>query len=531
MKSKRLPLGADSNLFAAANLGRRGFVRAAAALSLLPMLPRAASGAVLKNITFRDYPFSLGVASGDPVPDGVVLWTRLAPDPLHGGGMPPDNVEVRYEVATDPMMKKVVARGTEIASSDFAHSVHVEVSGLEPNRPYWYRFKAGDEVSPIGRTKTAPALDSNPECLKFAFASCQHYESGFFNAYYHMADDDLDLVVHLGDYIYEGAGKGGAIRKHSSLEIDSLDDYRNRHAQYKTDPDMQAAHAAFPWLVTWDDHEFDNNYANEISEQTHVEPAAFLLRRANAYQAYYEHMPLRRSSIPNGPFMQIYRGCSWGQLADFSVLDTRQYRSDQPCGDRDTEPCEGSFADSQTMLGQEQEKWLNDRLKSSPSTWNILAQQVMMARVDRRPGPEVAYSMDQWPGYEVPRRRLMQYLHDSKVSNPIVLTGDIHCNWANELKIDYDDPKSPTVANEFVGTSLSSGGDGDDGKDRRESQMSENPFVKYYNAERGYVRCELTQKQWQTDYKIVPYVTRKGSPLVTRASFVVEEGTPGLHEA
>lgn len=526
-----LPLNSDKNLFATASLGRRGFVRAAAALAIAPLLRQPAYGVVLSNMTFRNYPFSLGVASGDPLPDGFVLWTRLAPEPLHGGGMPDENVEVTWQVATDQSMKNVVARGSEIATPKFAHSVHVEVSGLEPGRPYWYRFKAASEVSPIGRTRTAPAIDSNPERLRFAFASCQHYESGFFNGYYHMAGDDLDLVVHLGDYIYEGSAVSGAVRKHVGLEIQSLDDYRNRHAQYKTDTDLQAAHAAFPWLVTWDDHEFDNNCAGDISEQTHVEPAEFLLRRANAYQAYYEHMPLRVSSIPNGPLMQIYRGCSWGRLADFSVLDTRQYRSDQPCEDGNKEQCEGALSDKQTMLGQEQEAWLNERLASSPATWNILAQQVMMARADRKAGEEVAYSMDQWPGYEVPRRRLMQFLHDQKISNPIVLTGDIHTNWANELKVDFDDANSPTVANEFVGTSMSSGGDGSEKRPGSDEILSENPFVKFYNSERGYVRCEVTRDQWQSDYQVLPYVSRKGAPLITRASFVVEQGKPGMERA
>jgi alkaline phosphatase D len=525
------PLRADRDLFKTAALGRRGFFRAATALTVLPMLNRPAMGAVLRDVNFKDYPFSLGVASGDPVPDGFVLWTRLAPEPLHGGGMPTDSVEVSWQIANDASMKNVIKRGVEIATPELAHSVHVEVSGLEPGRPYWYRFKAGSEVSPIGRTRTAPALQSTPERLRFAFVSCQHYESGFFNGYYHMAGDELDLVVHLGDYIYEGAAVSGAVRKHVGEEIHSLDDYRNRHAQYKTDPDLQASHAAFPWLVTWDDHEFDNNCAGDISEQPNVSAADFLLRRASAYQAYYEHMPLRKSSIPSGPLMQIYRGCSWGRLADFSVLDTRQYRSDQPCGDRNTAPCKESLSESQTMLGIEQEAWLNERLSKSPATWNILAQQVMMARADRKSGPEIAYSMDQWPGYEVPRRRLMQTLHDQKVANPIVLTGDIHTNWANELKIDFDDAKSPTVACEFVCTSMSSGGDGSQKRSASDEMLSENPFVKFYNSERGYVRCEVTADQWRSDYQIVPYVSRKGAPLITRASFVVESGKPGIEPA
>ncbi|MGV3483805.1 MAG: alkaline phosphatase D family protein [Planctomycetaceae bacterium] len=527
----RSALPISPRLLSEARRGRRHFLRAAAALSLVPWVQTPALGVVLSNYSFRDYPFSLGVASGDPLSDGVVLWTRLAPDPLHGGGMPAENIEVSWQVASDPAMKQVVARGVEVATPQFAHSVHAEVSGLEPGRTYWYRFKAGNDVSPIGRTKTAPATDASVDRLRFAFASCQHFESGYFNAYYHMAGEDLDLVVHLGDYIYEGAAVSGAVRKHIGPEIETLDDYRTRYALYKSDTDLQAAHAAFAWLVSWDDHEFDNNCAGDISEKSDVDPAAFLVRRASAYQAYYEHMPLRRSSLPNGPLMQIYRGCSWGRLAEFNVLDTRQYRSDQPCGDRNTAPCSESLSDKQTMLGAEQEQWLHDRLSRSPATWNILAQQVMMARADRKAGEDIAYSMDQWPGYEVPRRRLMQFLHDQRIANPVVLTGDIHSNWANELNIDYDDQASPTVASEFVGTSITSGGDGWQRRAGSDAILAENPFVKFYNGERGYVRCEVTPQRWQTDYQVVPFVSRKGAPQITRASFVVEQGSPGVNPA
>ncbi len=531
MARRSVPSLITTDLLRSAAQGRRQFLRAASSLSLLPLLRTAAHAATTPRPVFKDYPFTLGVASGDPAPDGFVLWTRLAPDPLHGGGLGDQSIEVRWQVAHDDKMKKIVQSGTHIASPALGHSVHVEVSGLEPGRQYFYRFAAGDELSPIGRTRTAPAIGSTPDRLRFAFASCQHFEAGFFNAYYHMAGDDLDLVVHLGDYIYEGAAAHGAIRKHVGLEIESLDDYRNRHAQYKTDIDLQAAHAACPWIVTWDDHEFDNNCAGDISEQPEVNPAQFLIRRAASYQAYYEHMPLRATSIPQGPFMQLYRGIAWGQLAYFAALDTRQYRSDQPCGDRNTAPCEQTFAKNATMLGDAQEQWLLESLKQSQAVWNVLAQQVMMARADRQAGSEVAYSMDQWPGYEVPRRRLMQSLHDLQVANPVVLTGDIHTNWANELKVDYNDAKSPTIANEFVCTSISSGGDGGEKQDLQASLKSENPFVKFYNAERGYVRCEVTPNQWRSDYQVVPVVTRRGSPLVTRASFHVTAGQAGMEQA
>jgi alkaline phosphatase D len=346
-----------------------------------------------------------------------------------------------------------------------------------------------------------------------------------------MRQEDLDLVVHLGDYIYEGAARNGQVRKHNSREIDSLDDYRNRHALYKADAALQAMHQAAPWLVSWDDHEVDNNYANDVSEQPGVEREAFLQRRARAYQAYFEHMPLRRSSLPQGPDMQIYRRVPFGRLAEFFVLDTRQYRTDQPCGDGRKEPCDAVYDPRATLLGDRQEKWLVDGLSGSAGRWNVLAQQVMMARVDRGPGDKTAYSMDQWPGYEANRRRVLKAILDRGVSNPLVLTGDIHSNWANDLIADFDDLDSRIVASEFVGTSITSGGDGRDEPKYLADMLGENPFVKYHNTQRGYVTCELTPAQCRADYRVVEYVSRPGAPVATRASFVVENGKPGLQQA
>jgi alkaline phosphatase D len=345
-----------------------------------------------------------------------------------------------------------------------------------------------------------------------------------------MADESLDLVVHVGDYIYENAGRPTQVRTHVGGELMSLEDYRNRHAQYKTDPHLQATHAAFPWIVTWDDHEVDNNYAGSISEEPGVAAADLLRRRAAAYQAYYEHMPLRRTALPQGPDMLLYRQVPYGRLLDFTVLDTRQYRTDQPCGDGNKPPCDGVFDPQATLLGAQQERWLLDAWQRSPAVWNCVAQQVMMARVDRRPGEEIAWSTDQWAGYDAVRKRLLQHLAERRVSNPIVLTGDIHTNWVNDLKVDFDQTDSPTVATEFVGTSISSGGDGTPTRRDTASVMAENPFVKFYNAERGYVRCEVTAERWTSDYRVVPFVTREGAPCLTRASFVVEKDRPGAQQ-
>ena len=510
-----------------ADWNRRTFLLTGTCLPLVPLLEDRAEGIVLQRAAMPDYPFQLGVASGDPAPDGFVIWTRLAPRPTEGGGMPAENLRVQWQVYADEGLTKVVRQGSSVATPALAHSVHVEVHGLEPNRWYWYRFKVGNDTSQVGRSRTMPAHDSMPDKLRFAFASCQHFEYGYFTVLEHLAQAELDLVVHLGDYIYEYAGADNRVRKHTGPEITELVHYRNRLAQYHTDPHLQAAHANFPWLVTWDDHEFDNNYANMISEEPGVAVDAFLIRRANAYQAYYEHMPLRRRSVPRGPDMKLYRGVQFGRLADFDVLDTRQYRTDQPGGDGNKPLGDDAFDPAATLLGSRQEKWLTRRLRHSPCRWNILAQQVMMARVDRTPGEAANFSMDQWPGYDLSRTRLIRFLADQRISNPVVLTGDIHKNWVNDLKIDFDKPDEATVATEFVGTSITSGGDGPEETADHDGVMADNPFVKFYNAERGYVQCTLTPGQWRSDFQVVPYVTRPGAPLMTRASFVVESDRPG----
>jgi alkaline phosphatase D len=509
-------------------MNRRSFIVATSSLAAAALWSAHAFGATKRQPTFSNYPFQLGVASGDPASDGVVLWTRLAPKPVEGGGMLPEPVEVSWQVCDDEAMTKVVQKGTTIATPDWAHSVHVEVTGLRPDRWYWYQFKAGNETSPKGRTRTLPAANSTPERLKIAFASCQHYEAGYYTAYEHMAREGLDLILHLGDYIYEGAARDGFVRRHNSGELFTLDDYRNRYALYKADAALQAAHAAAPWLVTWDDHEVDNNYASLIPQRTPRGRISFAQRRANAYKAYYEHMPLRRASLPNGPDMQLYRQFRFGQLAEFFVLDTRQHRTDQPCGDGLKGDCADALDPKATILGAQQRDWLFRNLGHSRGNWNVLAQQVMFARVDRVAGAEVGFSMDQWPGYEMDRRRVLKHLLETKTANPIVLTGDIHSNWANELIADFDQLDSRSVGTEFVGTSISSGGDGSAQSQRAEQFRSENPFVKFYNAQRGYVRCDITPARWQTDYRVVEKVTTPGASIQTCQSFTVESGNPKL---
>ena len=482
---------------------------------------------------FGTNPFTLGVASGEPAPDGFVLWTRLAPDPLNGGGMPLETVKVAWEVAADEQFKKIVKQGVTTAAPELGHSAHVEVTGLQPARPFWYRFRAGNELSATGRTRTSPARGAAVKRLKFAFVSCQHYDF-YYTAYRDLAQQDVEVIFHLGDYIYEGGPSRAdnvRPRRHNSDEIKTLEAYRNRYALYKMDADLQAAHRIAPWVVTTDDHEVSNNYAGAISQDKNVTPEEFLKRRAIAYQVYYENMPLRRSSLPKGPDMQLYRGLSWGALAGFSVLDTRQYRTDQPCGDGLKKPCPGVFAPEATLTGAAQEKWLTDSLRTSRARWNVVPQQVMMAPIDFLPGPEMTVSMDQWSGYAASRNRLLNFVRDAKVKNFVTLAGDIHSNWAADLQPEFFDKKSPVVGAEFVGTSISSSGDGSDKRPETERIMADNPHIRFYNNQRGYVLCTLTPDQWQSDYRVVEKVSVPNAPVKTHSKFIVENGKPGVQKA
>jgi alkaline phosphatase D len=481
---------------------------------------------------FTGYPFTLGVASGDPTADGVVLWTRLAPSPLAGnGGMPDTAIPVQWEVAKDENFTQVVARGEELATYGDAHSVHAEPQGLQAGYEYFYRFKANGEISPTGRTKTAPSGPAS--ALAFAFASCQQYEHGYYTAYKHMSQEDLDLVIHVGDYIYEYdsnsyTATGGNVRANSNHEIVNLQDYRERHAQYKTDPDLQAAHASFAWLVTFDDHEVDNNWAENTPEEG-MPLDLFARRRKAAFKAYWEHMPLRKAVRPAGNAIQIYRRAQYGDLATFHVLDTRQFRSDQACGDGNRAGCDDRSNPARTLTGAAQEQWLYDGLQGSPATWQILAQQVFMAQQDTTTGAGESYNMDAWDGYKVSRDKLLDFIDTRRIANPIVITGDVHANWAANLLRDFRDADSKILGSEFIGTSISTTGDGSDTSNA--ARLTENPWIKFNNQQRGYVKVSLDQRTCQADYKVVPYVKRPGAPISTRKSFVVEAGNPGLKDA
>jgi alkaline phosphatase D len=368
-----------------AGMSRRELMKLGWLLGAAAIAPPLLTRRVFAKPVFDAFPFSLGVASGDPLPDGIVLWTRLAPKPLEGGGMPAVNVEVDWEIARDARFQAIAQKGTTLARPELGHSVHVEVGGLEPGRDYWYRFRAGDEISQIGRTRTAPPAGAAVDRLRFAVCGCNHYETGYFTAFRRIAEEQFDFVFHTGDYIYEGRGDGGRndrVRQHTGQEIYTLVDYRNRYALYKSDRDLMAAHASAPWIMSWDDHEVDNNYAGDFDENG-TPPEIFVLRRAAAYQAYYETMPLRASAMPSGSHMRLYRRLQFGNLVDLSVLDTRQWRSDQACGDGSHTNCAEALDPARTMMGTEQEKWLFDNLASVKSKWTVIGQQVYSFAFDR----------------------------------------------------------------------------------------------------------------------------------------------------
>jgi len=474
----------------------------------------------------QEYPFTMGVASGEPWPDSVVIWTRLAPKPLEGGGLTDETVPVSWEIALDQGFQTIVQKGTETATPTFAHSIHVEVDGLEPAQHYYYRFKAGDFVSQTGKTKTAPNYGADVAEMNFAIASCQNYAAGFYTAYDHLVKEDLDVLFFLGDYIYEKGRSADALRKHlPDKEIMTLEDYRIRYGQYKSEPSLMAAHAAFPWIVVPDDHEVKNNWGGDGPPYDDNE--AFLQRRAVAFQAYYEHMPLRKSSIPKGISMDIYRKFSFGKLAEFSMLDTRQFRTDFACSGNAEVDCAARFDPSRTMLGENQENWLAETLANSQAHWNILGQQVGMAQVGRKVNGSMSYGMDKWDGYAATRSRLFDNVQKNNVKNLIVLTGDSHKNWVNELHFDPDDLESPIAGTEFMGTSISSAGDGREDSPVGKELMADNPHIKFYNEQRGYVSFRLTPQELLSEFKVVPFVTKPDATLQTIARFQVTNGIPG----
>jgi len=519
---------------APALFGRRGFLTGVGATLLQAGLAEHTVSKFASAQNLGDYPFKLGVASGDPTANGIVLWTRLAPKPLEGGGMPQHPIAVQWQIATDDRMDKIVQRGAVLAVPELGHSVHVEVNGLQPSRWYWYQFKVGNEYSEIGRTRTAPPFGSAVDQLKFAFVSCQHFAQGRYHAHKHMAEEDLDFAVHLGDYIYEGAANS-MIPGRSHLpthEITSIEDYRIRHAQYRSDPHLQAVHAAYPWIVTWDDHETENDYAGFIPENP-ADPADnqpdFASRRARAYQVYYEHMPLRSTQLPNGPFLQLYRRLGFGNLLLVNVLDTRQYRSARApancaLADRVDGYCPSALDPTRTIEGEAQQAWLMEGLSRSTAFWNLLANQVRFAPNDTNSDPLIrTFGGEKWDGYPLDRKKILDLLAQRNLVNTIVITGDVHVNFVRNVPPDYIRLDAEPVATEFVGTSVSSGGD------RTLTTVyggnANNPHLRFQDNHHGYVRCTVTPDLWRSDYRVIPSVlSADDGGISTLASFVAYSG-------
>lgn len=497
---------------------RRAILLAAPGLAL-----GGAAGAGERN------PFTLGVASGEPGPVGVVLWTRLAPEPLQpDGGMEPAPVPVDWVLAEDAGLRRVARSGRAMARPEEAHAVHVELSGLQPGREYWYRFTAMGAASPVGRTRTAPPPGAMPAELRIAIGSCQHYEHGHFGAHRLIAASAPDLVLFLGDFIYEASWGRNLVRRHGAPTARTLDEYRVRHALYRTDPDLQAASAAAPWMVTWDDHEVANDYANDIGERERGAP--FLERRAAGYRAFWEHMPLPRAARPEGPHARLYRRARFGGLADIHVLDDRQYRDPQPCqppdrggASRVTEAaCPVLHDPARSLLGAAQEAWLADGLRRGGARWTIVAQQTRMARFGGGRVPPV-YWTDGWDGYPAARRRLLEALA-TQGGTPLVLGGDIHAFMAAELRTDFDRAEAPPVAVEFVATSITSQNGA-----RYAVPYAGDPHIAFADAApRGWLALRLTPARAEAEMMALEDVRERMTGASVLRRYVVEAGRPRL---
>jgi alkaline phosphatase D len=489
---------------------------------------------------FAAYPFALGVASGDPHPDGFVIWTKVGPMPLEpDGGMPSQPVDVEWSVGTDERMARIVRKGRAIAHPELGHSVHVEVAGLQPGRDYFYRFQVSGHRSRVGRARTLPRGGAAVAALRFAVAGCQRYEHGLYTAFRQIADEGLDFVFHYGDYIYESPTVRPGdldipvvrVMPGEPGECFTLNDYRHRYSLYQLDLDLQAAHAAAPFVMSYDDHEVVDDWAGDTTVRK-TPREAFLLRRAAAFQAWYEHVPVRRAQQPHGPDVLAYRRFAVGDLVAMHVLDTRLFRSPQACGGGVQASCAEAREPARTMLGAAQERWLHEGLTQTRTRWTVLAQQVIMMRYDTSQNPTVfSANMDKWDGAVAARDRLFAAILGAKVQNVVVLTGDAHRNIAGDLKQDFGDRTSTTVGSEFVGTSITSDGDGFDLNENLAAHLRANPHVKFLNSQRGYVRHHVTPQRWQADFQVLDKVSVPGGRLSTRRSLVVENGKRGLLDA
>ncbi|RZS32473.1 alkaline phosphatase D [Herbihabitans rhizosphaerae] len=496
------------------SVNRRDLLRAAAATGALgaawplsAQLTTAQAHAAARNLgaTWDPAPFTLGVASGDPGPDGILLWTRLAPEPLANDQPLPTTVDVDWVLATDPELSNKIAQGQTEADASTGHSVHVPVAGLEPNTRYYYRFSAQGKESRLGRTKTAPtgAIPS----VRFASANCQAWHDGFYAAHRGIAAEDLDFVVHLGDYMYEHGQVGGTpIRDHEGPEVHTLTDYRRRHALYKGDPSLRAAHAAHPWFLTWDDHEVVNDYSGTSKP--------LRKRRAAAYQAWWEHMPVR-GDTPATP--QIHQRRMWGDLLELTVLDLRQYRSAQNLPDG-------------TILGAQQKSWLKSTVDTAPDAWRCWVNSIMLSQLAKQGGGY--YFTDQWDGFLAERKEVLTHVHDAGLRDLVVITGDWHSAFVDDIRPDFDNAHSPVIGTEFTAHSVASGAYSPDWNQTNGPIMGKaNPHLKYFEGNRyGYDVYEVTPQRWSTHMRVIGDRRDPNSPVSTLTTFHVDRGVAGSYE-
>ncbi|WP_460069490.1 alkaline phosphatase D family protein [Streptomyces sp. YKOK-I1] len=519
---RRRFLGAGAVTLGAAGAAAAGqLLPDSASASVSGAAAAAGAGAEVSGTVFK-----LGVASGDPLPTAIVLWTRVLPATRGSSGILPPTVAVTWELASDSGFTTIVKSGTATASSSLGHSVHVDVTGLTPATDYWYRFKALDRTSPTGRTRTAPAAGSTPENLRIALASCQNWQHGYFTAYQDMREQQPDLVLFVGDYIYESSAYSYRVRRHEGTgQPVTLAQYRARHEQYNTDPDLQAMRAAAPFVVVFDDHEVEQDWAGDVANDPVAWPTAkFLARRAAAFQAFYEHMPIRTAQKPSGPDVQMYRSLDFGTLARLHVLDTRQYRDDQATTDA------GALQDGRVIMGDTQRDWLVNSMTGSGARWNLVASQVMMAETDFLAGVGKEWSYDAWDGYQKERAALLAEFQG--VRNPVVLSGDRHRTIVSDLKLDFADADSAVVGAEFVGTSISSSGDEDLIAFAAEwaPKLADNPHWKMIDARRGYLLLDITADGIEARLRAISTVLTKNGTTATAATFRVEDGVPGVYQ-
>ena len=479
-------------------------------------------------------PFALGVASGQPRPDGVVLWTRLVfaeADAAHQGR--PQSV--LCEVFADEALRQPVRDWVIETDARRGHSVHVIATGLQPGRHYWYRFSCGSAQSATGRTRTSPAEGERTERLRIAQASCQHFEQGYYVAHREMAQRDLDFVLFLGDYIYESSNPKYRLRTHLGGVPKTLDEYRARHAQYKGDADLRACHAAHPWVMTWDDHEVVNDYANDL-DRDYSDPAVFLRRRAAAYQAYFEHMPVRIGPDPAAPHqMRIHYRMVWGQLAELWTLDCRQYRDHQACPDpnrggaRVVVGCDALQDPRRSMLGAAQEAWFMQGLTSSQRRWKLVAQSTQMSSSGIATPLGRSSFNDAWDGYPLARERLLSGMAQARLQDVLVLGGDVHMNVAAQLRVRPNDDSSPIVASEIVTTSVSSRGMNDK---LLATIRDNNPDIRHARAdERGYTLLDIRPAGTSVTFRATPHPAQNDSVLRDQARFEVLAGRAGVQLA